>query len=297
MSRLFRLLFALVRYGDVHYARRLLARAAANLKLVGGALGAHYVRVLPYRDFGGVDPAESCERHVEGAQPAGFVRVNLIPYHLVLDDVAGRVVVELGCNEGAGSALFASRAREVHAFDVSAEAIAAARAKRARANLRFAVHDAARPLPLADASADVVFSSEVIEHVRDGEAFLANAARVLKPGGLVVIKTPNDAYNRYENRLNPHHVNPYDAPRLARELARHFERVEVQGLTFDVAFGTAPEERADGAAPEAAEYRFGEPVEIDRVLVTRMRVTPRRVAAGEAPEYLFARAVKRGGAS
>lgn len=292
MSRLVRFLTALIVDHDVHYARRLLSRAAANLKLVGGALGAHYVRILPYRDFGGVDPAESCERHVAGEQPAGFVRVNLIPYHLVLGEIRDKVVIEIGCNEGAGAALFAGVAREVHAFDVSADAIAAARACRARSNLHFAVHDASLPFPLPDASADVVFSSEVIEHVKDGDAFIASAARLLRPGGLLAIKTPNVDYNRTENRLNPHHVHPYDAASLRAALARHFDDVRIEGLTFDARFDTAPEDRPDPTPPEAAPYRFGDPIAIDRVLVTRMTVTPRRVTGSEPPEYLFARATR-----
>ena len=278
----------------MHYVRRLLGRAGANLRLVAGALAAQYVRILPYRDFGGVDPSESCERFVAGEQPSGFVRVNLIPYHLALADVAGRVVVEAGCNEGSGSALLATRARTVVAFDRSPEAISVAQARRALPNLSFVVHDATRPFPVEDGSADVVFASEVIEHLADGRAFLQAAARALRPGGLLLLKTPNDAWNRLENRLNPYHVNPYDERRLSRELAGEFESVAISGLTFDVTIRTAPEDRGDAPAPEAVPYVFGEPVVIDRVLVTRMAVTPRFEPPGSVGEYLFARAVRRG---
>jgi 2-polyprenyl-3-methyl-5-hydroxy-6-metoxy-1,4-benzoquinol methylase len=282
---------ALVRYRDVHYAKRLLAQAAANLRLVGGALGARYLRIDPWRDFGGVADGE-CERFEHGRQPAGFVRMNLAPYHLVLDDAEGRVVVEAGCNEGYGAALLARRAREVHAFDVSEAAIASAKRHHARPNVTFAVHDVSQSFPLPDASADVVFSSETIEHLREGRGFIAAAARVLKPDGRLIVKTPNDAYNRLENRLNPFHTNPYDAARLRAELEEAFESVTIEGLTYRTDLVTAPEDRPEPAPPEARDYRFGDPIEIDRVLVTRMVVTPRRVTAGEEPEYLFARATR-----
>lgn len=293
-SRLLRLIEALVRDRDVHYARRLIGRAWANLRLVGGALGAHYVRIHPWRDFGGFDGEDACGRFEAGRQPAGFVRMNLIPYHLALPDVAGRVVVEAGANEGAGAALFARHAREVHAFDVSAEAIAVANRRPRPPNLHFSVHDATRPFPLPDGSAGVVFASEVIEHLADGRAFLDHAARVLEPGGRLILKTPNVAYNRYENRMNVHHVNPYDAGRLRRQLEERFDRVEIEGLTYRIGLATSAEDRPDAAAPEDAPYAFGDPVVVDRVLVTRLTVTPVRVAPGGVPEFLFARATRRG---
>ena len=46
-------------------------------------------------------------------------------------------------------------------------------------------------LPFADASMDAVVSIEVIEHVEDQFAFLRELARVTKPGGLVIVTTPN----------------------------------------------------------------------------------------------------------
>jgi SAM-dependent methyltransferase len=46
-------------------------------------------------------------------------------------------------------------------------------------------------LPFADASLDAAISIEVIEHVEDQFAFLRELARVVKPGGLVIVTTPN----------------------------------------------------------------------------------------------------------
>ncbi|HEU4725236.1 MAG TPA: class I SAM-dependent methyltransferase [Candidatus Eisenbacteria bacterium] len=248
----------------------------------------------PYEDFGGVPSAAACERFVLGEQPAGFVRVNLAAYHLALPDVAGKVVVDAGTNEGAGAALFARHAARVVAFDLSRAGIDAARARYARPNLEFHVHDATRPFPMPDESADVVFSSEVIEHLPDGAAFLRAAARALKPGGLLLLKTPNDDYNRYENRLNPHHVSPYTAKRLRALVQAFYEAVTIDGLTYDLAIVRGTEDRPDPAPPEEHPYRFGEAIEIDRLLLLRLRVTPRRVPlpGAEAPEYLWLRAAR-----
>jgi SAM-dependent methyltransferase len=219
--------------------------------------------------------------------------VNLIPYHLALPDVAGRSVVDVGTNEGAGAALFATRAREVCGLDRSESGIAAARARHAASNLTFLVHDASAPLPFPERSQGVVFSSEVIEHLPSGAPLMESAARVLEPGGVLLIKTPNDDYNRLENRLNPHHVNSYTARRLHSELARHFEDVTVEGITYDVSVDAAPEDlRGEGGDPVLDPYRFGDAIRIDRAVVVRMSVTPRRIRdlRSEVPEYLWARA-------
>jgi SAM-dependent methyltransferase len=274
------------------YARRLCRRAGQNLRLVFGALGAHYVRVKPYEDFGGVPSGGSCERYVLGEQPAGFVRVNLAAYHLATRDIAGKVVVDAGTNEGAGAALFARHAARVVAFDRSEEGIAAARERYPLPVIEFHVHDATRPFPIADGSADVVFSSEVIEHLADGQAFLLAARRALRPGGLLLLKTPNDDFNRYENRLNPHHINSYDAKRLRSEVEKSFEAVEISGLTYDLTLLRSLEERPDSLPPEVLPYRFGDPIVVDRGLLLRLQVTPRHapLAGPEPPEYLWVRA-------
>lgn len=55
-------------------------------------------------------------------------------------------------------------------------------------------------LPFVDAAFDTVFAGEVIEHVHDGDATLAEWRRVLRPGGRLILSTPNR--RRLLNRLN-----------------------------------------------------------------------------------------------
>jgi SAM-dependent methyltransferase len=297
VRRPFRFLVALIVYRDWHWARRLLARARQNLALVFGGLGARYVRIVPWTDFGGAAPGAACERLELNRQPAGYVRIHLAAYHLILPEVIGHVVVDAGTNEGYGAALLARHARKVIAFDVSEAAITAARARYPRPNLEFHVHDATRPFPVADGEAHVVFASEVIEHLSDPRAFVRAAARALDPDGLLIVKTPNVAFNRLENRLNPHHVSPFDARRLASVLGECFSDVRIEGYWLREDLSVETEDRPDGASPEELPYTFGEPIVVDRVRVVRLVVTPQRALhpAG-APEYLLAWArSKRGG--
>lgn len=72
--------------------------------------------------------------------------------------------------------------------DVSRAALDTARKQAPPAEF-FPIEDGAA-FPLPDASVDFVFSSEVIEHVYDTENAVREIARVLKPGGKLLITTP-----------------------------------------------------------------------------------------------------------
>ena len=123
--------------------------------------------------------------------------------------VAGLDVLDVACGEGYGSALLARSARSVVGVDISGEAIAHARAEYAAVgNVRFEAASVAT-LPFADASFDAVVSFETIEHV-DGalqEQMLRELRRVLKPGGFLVISSPNKAvYSDKRGFTNEFHV-------------------------------------------------------------------------------------------
>ncbi len=71
-------------------------------------------------------------------------------------------------------------------------------------------------LPLRDACVDAVVSLQTVEHVWDQPGFVAECARVLRPGGLLAVSTPN---RRTFPAGNPFHVRELDAAELSRLLA------------------------------------------------------------------------------
>ena len=100
----------------------------------------------------------------------------------------GDRVLDIGCGEGLFcSLLTAAGARPVGA-EIAAEAIE--RARRRHPQLRFELVEPHGPLPFDDASFDVVWASEVIEHVADTAGWLSELRRVLRGGGRLLVTTP-----------------------------------------------------------------------------------------------------------
>jgi 2-polyprenyl-3-methyl-5-hydroxy-6-metoxy-1,4-benzoquinol methylase len=106
----------------------------------------------------------------------------------------GRRVLDLGCRYGALTRAYAE-GNEVVGMDVDREALAEA----AKLGIETRWADVEQPLDAPDNSFDVVVAGELLEHLRDPGAVVAEAERVLRPGGLLVGSVPN-AY-RLKNRL------------------------------------------------------------------------------------------------
>ena len=99
----------------------------------------------------------------------------------------GDRVLDLGCGEGWASA--ALHAIGVRPAGVDVSAIALERAARRHPGLLFRRVGPGEPLPFGDGSFDVVWASEVLAHVADPVGLLAEARRVLRPGGLLLATT------------------------------------------------------------------------------------------------------------
>ena len=105
--------------------------------------------------------------------------------------LTGADVVELGCGTGKNTVWLAERARSVTALDFSDGMLARARERVAAlagaAPVRWLRHDVREPWPVPDAGADVVVGNLVLEHVAALAPVFAEAARVLRPGGRLLL--------------------------------------------------------------------------------------------------------------
>lgn len=119
----------------------------------------------------------------------------------------GKTVLDAACGEGYGSDMLAAVAARVTGVDISGDAVAHATSQYGgRENLQF-IQGGCEELPLPDDSVDVAVSLETIEHIGAQEAFVAELRRVLKPGGLLVMSSPNkQQYTDARGYHNEFHV-------------------------------------------------------------------------------------------
>jgi SAM-dependent methyltransferase len=195
---------------------------------------------------------------------------HLAAYRAAVELCRDRLVLDAGSGEGYGCAAVAGVARAVVGIDYDPAATShaalryAGRASFARANLV--------ALPLAEGAVDVVLSLQVVEHIWTPEDLIAQAARALRPGGALVLSTPNrrtfsPGLGRDERPLNPFHSKEYDAAELAALVGRHLEVTSVGGIhagprlqALDARFGSfrraqLSSEPASWPAPLASAVR------------------------------------------
>jgi SAM-dependent methyltransferase len=160
-------------------------------------------------------------------------------------------VLDLGCGTGYGTAELARTASWAIGIDRAPEAIAYAGEHYRGPNLRFQTASC-EAVPFPDGTFDLLVAFEVIEHLENWKGLLGEARRLLAPGGLFVVSTPNRVYyaeSREGTGPNPFHVHEFDYEEFRRELGAFFPHLAlyVQNHAAGVVIGG--EDRGD---PEVA---------------------------------------------
>lgn len=134
-----------------------------------------------------------------------------------------RRLLDLGCGDGNNLLWLAPFAGELYGSDFNMVRLARAKARSPAASLFLAdILD----YPVTDGAFDVIFFNHVIEHIHDDASALATVERILAPGGLLVLGTPNEgvwwwqlAYRRAPETLAAtDHVHFYTADTIKAKL-------------------------------------------------------------------------------
>lgn len=199
------------------------------------------------------------ERVIPGLVEPDLLNEHLSRYRLAARCAEGGSVLDAGCGSGYGAAEF-GRASRVVGVDVSAEAIDYASRHFSRPGVHF-LRAGCEALPFADGSFDLVTAFEVIEHLEHQEEMLAEARRVLRPAGILLVSTPNSAYyteSRGESGRNPYHVHEFDYAEFRAALRSAFAYVDLwtqnhaEGIAF-LPLSPSPGD-FDAPADTAPEY-------------------------------------------
>ena len=192
------------------------------------------------------------ERVIPGQGDADLLNEHRARYWFARRYASGKTVLDAACGTGYGSALLAETAQSVVGVDIARDAVEYARRHFGSPNVQYAQADCLA-LPLPSGHFDLIVAFEIIEHLENPEAFLAELRRVLHPSGLLILSTPNRLYYTDDRgEINPFHRREFSYPEfeeILRPLFAHrailFEN-HVAGLAV-----TAPGARPDFAAAPA----------------------------------------------
>ena len=205
------------------------------------------------------------ERVIPGQVNADLWSEHLARYAFARRYAGGKKVLDAGCGAGYGTAELAQEADHVTGLDLASEALDYARANYPLENVTFTAGSCVA-LPFLSGSFDLVVAFEVIEHLEDPIAFIAESARVLKPGGLFIVSTPNKRYyaeSRAATGPNLYHQHEFELHEFQTALSEFFPQVSLllQNRVESFAFHPArtfwkADARVDGGAGNPEDSHF-----------------------------------------
>jgi SAM-dependent methyltransferase len=142
------------------------------------------------------------------------------------------IVLDLGFGEGYGTSLLAPKCHEIVGIDVEQKVVDYANQRHRTDNCHFEKYDG-HTLPFDKEYFDIVVSFQVIEHIDNEPQFVSEIHRVLKPGGRLLLTTPNKAtrLNPGQKPFNRFHKREYYSHELEKVLKQSFSNVNVWGVS------------------------------------------------------------------
>jgi SAM-dependent methyltransferase len=161
---------------------------------------------------------------IEGQQASGEQVARMCHrYHWAAKQCRNLDILEVACGAGPGLRILQRAAKSLHAGDYSPEVLSRASGRFGDVSLSAF---SAESLPFADRSFDRILLFEALYYVETDD-FFAEARRVLRPGGALLLVTANK--DLYDFTPSPHAKRYLGAAELARELANHGFEVTLAG--------------------------------------------------------------------
>ena len=190
------------------------------------------------------------ERVIPGQVNDDLWAEHVARYAFAVRFASGKKALDLGCGTGYGTEQLAHAASSVVGVDLAPEAIAYAVSHYASVGF---LQCSAVAVPFPPASFDLITAFEVIEHVPEWRAMLAEARRVLSSDGLLIVSTPNQRYyaeTRVKAGPNPFHAHEFKYDEFRSALSEFFPYLQILFQDRVEAFAFYDGAQAPGAAAE-----------------------------------------------
>lgn len=126
----------------------------------------------------------------EWAKKKGLPDTWKIAMDLIERNLKDKIVLDAGCGHDLKANYFSKVAAEIHSIDLIEGDVKEAKDRYNAMNLFFEISDVEQ-LPFKDSTFHVIYSTWVIEHLKNPKKFIDEAYRVLKPGGILILWIPN----------------------------------------------------------------------------------------------------------
>lgn len=156
---------------------------------------------------------------------------SLVAYEFAAKYAQGKSVLDVASGEGYGTYVLGKTASRALGLDLHVGAVQDAQKNYGSSTTSFIQGDLLNaPQVLKGEKFDVVCCFQTIEHVENHDSFIDSLRAVTKPGGIILVSTPNtDVFHSF----NPYHVHEVDLVEITNLFAKHFAKFEIFGVFGD----------------------------------------------------------------
>ncbi|MFW6103523.1 MAG: class I SAM-dependent methyltransferase [Bacteroidota bacterium] len=159
----------------------------------------------------------------------GFKTIMTRYLHAISRLPKNATIVDAASGLGYGAKFCSSKCKHIYAVDISEEILATGITYYDSPKITWTCADAT-DLPLSANSVDGFISMETLEHIQDPRLLLKEINRVVRPGGTVLVSTPNGRSSRRQAINNPFHIKEYAYEEVMGMFSEVFGGCRVLGL-------------------------------------------------------------------